>query len=65
MATTVLLLATGDRLEVDAPFDAVVKALEDAARSSAGTLAQLTQTETAETVAINATQVVLVRPGDS
>jgi hypothetical protein len=61
--TTKLLLATGDELEVDASLDDVVKALENAARSSAGTLARLTQAKTGEPVAVNAAQVVCVRPG--
>jgi hypothetical protein len=63
MATTRLLLATGDHLEVDGSLEEVVKALENAARSSAGTLARLTQEEGAQQVAVNATQVVAVRPG--
>ena len=37
------MLATGDQLEVDAPLDEVVKQLENAARSSAGTLARRTE----------------------
>jgi hypothetical protein len=61
---TKLLLATGDRLEVNASFDEVVKELENAARSSAGTLARLTQAETGEPVALNAAHVVAVLPGD-
>jgi hypothetical protein len=64
MATTKLLLATGDQLEIDASLDDVIKELENAARSSPGTLARLTQAETGEPVAINAAQVVTVRPGD-
>jgi hypothetical protein len=64
MATTKLLLATGDQVEVDATIDAVVKALEDAARSSPGTLARLRQSETGEPLAVNAAQVVTARPGD-
>lgn len=63
MATTTLLLTTGDRLDVEASLDEVVKQLENAARSSAGTLARLTQAETGEPVAVNAAQVVAVRPG--
>lgn len=65
MATTKLLLTTGDHLEVDASLGEVVKELENAARSSVGTLARLTQAETGEPVAVNATQVVAVRPGDA
>ena len=64
MATTKLLLATGDLVEVDATVDEVVKALEDAARSSPGTLARLRVSETGEPLAVNATQVVTVRAGD-
>lgn len=61
-STTKLLLATGTEIEVDAPFDKVVKELEDAARSSAGTLARLTQAGTGEPIAINAAHVVAVLP---
>jgi hypothetical protein len=62
---TRILLATGDQVEVAESFDEVVKALENASRSSAGTLAQLAQAETGDAVALNATQVVLVRPSDA
>jgi hypothetical protein len=65
MATTKLLLSTGDHLEVDASLEEVVKELENASRSSVGTLARLTEAETGEPVAVNATQVVVVRPGDA
>jgi hypothetical protein len=65
MGTTKILLATGDQLEVDAPLDEVVKELENAARSSAGTLARLTLVESKEPVAVNAAHVVIVRTGDS
>ena len=63
VATTKIVMATGDELEVEAPFDKVVKELEDAARSSAGTLARLTQAGTGEPIALNAAHVVAVRPG--
>jgi hypothetical protein len=62
-ATTKLQLVTGTEFEVDAPFDKVVKELEDAARSSAGTLARLTEADSGESVAINVTHVVAVVPG--
>jgi hypothetical protein len=65
MPTTKLLLATGDQLEVDASLDEVVKELENAARSSVGTLARLKEAETGELLAVNATQVVMVRSGDA
>lgn len=65
MATTKLLLATGDQLEIGAPLDEVVKSLENAARSSAGTLARLTEAQSGDPVAVNAAHVVTVRPGDA
>jgi hypothetical protein len=64
MATAKLLLTTGDQLEVEDSLDDVVKTLEDAVRSSAGTLARLTDAETGQPLAVNAGQVVTVRPGD-
>jgi hypothetical protein len=64
MATTKILLASGEQLEVEASLDEVIKALENAARSSAGTLARLTEAESGEPLAVNAGQVVTVRPGD-
>jgi hypothetical protein len=64
MATTKLLLVTGDQLEVEGEVGEVVKKLEDAERSSAGTLARLAQADGGELLAVNAAQVVTVRPGD-
>ena len=64
MATTNLLLPTGEQLEVETSIDDVVKALENAARCSAGTLARLKEAESGEPLAVNASQVVTVRPGD-
>jgi len=61
---TRILLTTGEQLEVDGSVDEVVKVLENAARSSAGTLARLTQPESGQPVALNVEQVVLVRPSD-
>ena len=61
VATTKLLLVTGDELEIDGPLDKVLKELEDAARSSAGTLARFTQAGTGDPVALNAAHVVAVR----
>ena len=62
VATTMVLLVTGTEIEIDAPLDKVVKELEDAERSSAGTLARLTQAGTGEPIALNAAHVVAVRP---
>jgi hypothetical protein len=64
MATTKLLLSTGAELVVDASQAEVVKELENAARSSVGTFARLTEAETGEAIAVNAAQVVTVRPGE-
>ena len=64
MSTTRILLTTGDQLEVSASIDEVIKELENAARSSAGTLARLTDAASGEPLALNATQVVLVRESD-
>jgi hypothetical protein len=63
MPTTKLLLSTGEQLELDASLDEVVKTLEDAARSSAGTLARLRQAGTGEPIAVNAAMVVAVLSG--
>jgi hypothetical protein len=62
---TRILLSTGDEVEVDASMEEVVKALENAARSSAGTLARLTLSASGDPVALNAALVVLVRPSDA
>jgi hypothetical protein len=58
---TLIVLVTGAELEVDASVDEVIKALENAARSSAGTLAKLPDSGSGKLIALNAAQVVLVR----
>ena len=58
---TLIVLVTGAELEVDASVDEVIKALENAARSSAGTLAKLPDSGSGNLIALNAAQVVLVR----
>ena len=58
---TLIVLVTGAELEVDASVDEVIKALENAARSSAGTLAKLPDSASGNLIALNAAQVVLVR----
>lgn len=62
---TRILLVNGDQLEVDESFDDVVRALENAARSSAGTLARLAEADSGDPVALNVSQVALVRPSDT
>jgi hypothetical protein len=64
MATTRVLLSTGDQLEVEGAIDEVIKELENAARSSAGTLARLREPDTGELLAVNAAHVITVRRGD-
>jgi hypothetical protein len=64
MATTRVLLSTGDQLEVEGAIDEVIKELENAARSSSGTLARLTLSDTGEPLAINGAHVVAIRVAD-
>ena len=63
VATTSLLLATGEMLEIDGEVDHVAKQLENAARSSAGTLAWLEEANGGERLGVNPGQVVWVRHG--
>ena len=58
---TSLLLVTGEQLEVEGSVDEAAKALENASRSSVGTLAWLTEAATGETLGVNPLQVVSVR----
>jgi hypothetical protein len=58
---TSLLLVTGEQLEVEGSVDEAAKALENASRSSVGTLAWLTEATTGETLGVNPLQVVSVR----
>jgi hypothetical protein len=64
MARTLLLLVTGEQLEVEGPMNDVEKVLENAARSGVGTLASLTETATQKPVGVYTAHVVSVRPGD-
>ena len=63
MTTTNLLLATGETLHIDGVVDQVAKALENAARSSAGTLAWLEEAGSDERLGVNPAQVVWIRHG--
>jgi hypothetical protein len=60
MATSTLLLSTGDRIVVEGSPQEVAKELENASRSSTGTLAWLTDSVTGEPLAVSATQVVTI-----
>jgi hypothetical protein len=63
METTTLLLANGEALEIAGPPDRVAKLLEDATRSSAGTLAWLESATDEERFGVNPAQVVWIRRG--
>jgi hypothetical protein len=64
VATTKLLLSTGDQLEVVGAVGEVAKILENSSRSSSGTLAWLTDQVSKEQVGINPAQVAMVRAGE-
>jgi hypothetical protein len=63
--TTRLLLTTGDWLVVDGTTDDVTRRLEDASRSTTGTLAWLSEAEDGQAVGISPSHVVMLRPGDA
>ena len=64
MPTTRLLLPTGELLEVDGASRDVDKQLQNAARSSPGTLAWVTVHGNGEEIAVNPAHVVTLRPGE-
>ena len=59
-----LLLSTGDRVEVAGTPAEVGKVLQDAVRSSPGTLAWLTSAHGGAAVGVNPSQVVTVSAAD-
>jgi hypothetical protein len=61
LGSSTLLLVTGERLDVEGNVEETAKALENAARSSSGTLAWLTDAATGEVLGVNPLQVVTVR----
>jgi hypothetical protein len=63
LPTTRLLLTTGELLEVDGDSRDVDKRLQDAARSSPGTLAWVKEQGGRE-IAVNPAHVVTLRPGE-
>jgi hypothetical protein len=63
--TTKLLLTTGERVEVSGSSDDVTKLLEDASRSTSGTLAWLREAETGQAVGVNPAHVVMLRSADA
>jgi hypothetical protein len=65
LATTTLLLSTGEALEVSGELEEVAKLLENAARSSAGTLAWVEQSGDGERLGVNPGHVVTIRCGSA
>lgn len=63
-SSTRLLLSTGDSVEVAGTPEDVGKLLQDAVRSSHGTIAWLSAVDGDEVVGINPAQVVAVTQGD-
>ena len=63
MATTKLRLVTGVELEVEGSTEEVAKLLENAARSSPGTLAWL-QGNGSPRLGVNPAHVITVTPGE-
>ena len=61
MATTSVLLVTGELLEIEGEVSDIDRLLQDAARSSNGTLAWMTDMGTSEPVGVNPAHVVTVR----
>jgi hypothetical protein len=59
--TTVILLATGEGLVVTGSLEQVAKAFENAARSSAGTLAWFDEARAGERIGVNPAHVVSIR----
>jgi hypothetical protein len=62
--STRLLLTTGDWVVVDGATDGVTRQLEDASRSTTGTVAWLREVEDGEAVGISPAHVVMIRAGD-
>jgi|1186.fasta_scaffold427403_4 hypothetical protein len=62
-SSTKLSLSTGDGLEVEGTLQDVEKLLQNASRSSPGTLAWLTLTLSGEAVGVNPAHVVTVTAG--
>ena len=55
-------MSTGDRLEVAGTIEEIEKPLQNAARSSPGTLAWLEDADSGEAVCVNPTHVVTLMP---
>lgn len=64
MATSNLLLTTGERVEVDGPAEDVERLLLDAARSTSGTLAWLSEAGSGDPLGVNPTHVVTLKTAE-
>jgi len=64
VASTNLMLATGETLEVRGSLEEVAKQLEDATRSGAGTFAWLDEVAGGERLGIKPAHVVSIRRGE-
>jgi hypothetical protein len=62
--TTCLLLSTSEWVVVDGAMVDVTRQLEDASRSTTGTLAWLNEVEGGQVVGVNPSHVVMLRQGD-
>jgi hypothetical protein len=62
VATTEILIVTGDRYEVDGELDTVEATIVGAARGSIMALARLTDATDGTSLAINPDHVVVLRP---
>jgi hypothetical protein len=65
VASTNLLLATGETLEVRGAIEEVAKLLEDATRSGTGTFAWFDEVADGERMGIKPAHVVSIRRGDA
>ena len=63
MRSTRIQLVTGDQLEVHGAIEDIDKRLQDAVRSTPGTLAWLREAGTDKSVAVNPAHVLTLRPG--
>jgi hypothetical protein len=62
--STKLLLVTGEQIEADGAVEETGRQLENAARSTSGTLAWLKDSLTGEPLGVNPAHVVTIRQGD-
>jgi hypothetical protein len=60
-----LLLVTGELIEIEGLIEEIEKRLQNAARSTPGTLAWLTDATNDESVGVNPAHVAMLRPGEA